>query len=132
VNAIDDVDDSIALVDLLRANFPRLPIVARARNIRHYVELRARQVEVIERETFEAALNTGRHVLEALGVDPYRAREMADAFRQHNVATLESLIPLFHDENQMLSVAKAGRKELEELFSRDRKKFEDKGKGGWN
>ena len=132
VNAIDDVEDSLALVDLVRANFPQLPIVARARNVRHYVELRAREVEVIERETFEAALKSGRHVLEALGVDPYRAREMADAFRQHNVATMESLIPHFHDENRMLTVAKAGREELEELFSRDREKFEEKGRGGWN
>jgi len=132
VNAIDDVDDSLALVDLVRANFPQLRIVARARNVRHYVELRTRQVEVIERETFEAALKTGRHVLEVLGVDPYRAREMADAFRHHNVATMESLLPHFHDENRMLTVAKAGREELEQLFSRDREKFEAKGKGGWN
>lgn len=132
MNAIDDVDDSLALVDLVRAHFPQLKIVARARNVRHYVELRARRVEVIERETFEAALKTGRQVLEALGVDPYRAREMADAFRHHNVATMESLIPHFHDENRMLTVAKAGREELEELFSRDREKFEERGKGGWN
>ena len=132
VNAIDDVDDSLALVDLVRASFPRLPVVARARNVRHYVELRARKVEVIERETFEAALKAGRHVLEALGVDPYRAREMADTFRGHNVSTMESLIPHFHDENRMLTVAKAGREELEELFNRDRAKFEDKGKGDWN
>jgi glutathione-regulated potassium-efflux system ancillary protein KefC len=132
VNAIDDVDDSLALVDLVRANFPHLRIVARARNVRHYVELRTRNVEVIERETFEAALKTGRHVLESLGVDAYRAREMADAFRRHNVASMESLIPHFHDENRMLTVAKAGREELEELFSRDREKFEEKGRGGWN
>ena len=132
VNAIDDVDDSLALVDLARANFPQLRIIARARNVRHYVELRSRRVEVIERETFEAALKTGRHVLEALGVDAYRAREMADSFRRHNVTTMDALIPHFHDENQMLSVAKAGREELEELFSRDREKFEESSRGGWN
>ena len=132
VNAIDDVEDSLALVDLVRANFPQLRIVARARNVRHYVELRTRQVEVIERETFEAALKTGRHVLESLGVDPYRAREMADTFRHHNVSTMESLVPHFHDENRMLTVAKAGREELEELFNRDREKFEKKDGGGWN
>jgi hypothetical protein len=32
----------------------------------------------------------------------------------------------------MLSVAKSGREELEELFSRDRETFEGKSKGGWN
>jgi glutathione-regulated potassium-efflux system ancillary protein KefC len=132
LNAIDDEEDSLALVDMARASFPGLRIIARARNVRHYVELRARGVEVIERETFEAALRTGRHVLEALGVDPYRARAMADSFRRHNVATLEALVPHFHDENRMLSMTKAGRVELEELFSRDRQRFENRGNGEWN
>jgi glutathione-regulated potassium-efflux system ancillary protein KefC len=132
VNAIDDVDDSLALVDIVRANFPGLRIVARARNVRHYVELRARGVDIIERETFEAALKAGRHVLEATGVDAFRAREMADAFRRHNVSAMEDLVPHFHDENRMLTVARAGREELEELFNRDRERFEQKGGGGWN
>ncbi len=57
---------------------------------------------------------------------------MADSFRRHNVTTMDALIPHFHDENQMLSVAKAGREELEELFSRDREKFEESSRGGWN
>lgn len=132
VNAIDDVADSLALVDLVRAHFPDLRIVARARNVRHLVGLRVRGVEVIERETFEAALRTGRQVLQALGIDAYRAREMADTFRRHNVAAIEALIPHFHDESRMLTMAKAGRDELDELFRRDREQFEDKGGGSWN
>jgi hypothetical protein len=32
----------------------------------------------------------------------------------------------------MLTVAKAGREELEELFNRDRERFEQKDGGGWN
>ena len=118
VNAIDDVDESLALVDRVRANFPELPIIARARNVSHYVELRARGVAVVERETFESALRTGRAALEALGVDRFRAREMADAFRRHNLATLEAALPHFHDETRMLTAAKAGREELERLFAR--------------
>ena len=58
VNAIDDVDDSLALVDRVREHFPHLPIVARARNVTHYFELRARGVTVVERETFESALRS--------------------------------------------------------------------------
>ena len=69
------------------STFPNLPIIARARNVTHYVELRTRGVTIVERETFESALRTGRHVLEALGVDRFRAREIADAFRRHNIAT---------------------------------------------
>ncbi len=125
VNAIDDVDDNLALTDIVREYFPDLKIIARARNVRHYVELRSRGVEIIERETFEAALRSGRHVLEALGIDRYRAREMADVFRRHNIATLENMLPAMGDEAKLLSAAKAGRQELEDQFARDRVKFEE-------
>ena len=67
VNAIDDVEDSVLLADIVREHFPHLKMVARARNVMHYVELRSRGVDVIERETFEAALKAGRHSLEVLG-----------------------------------------------------------------
>jgi glutathione-regulated potassium-efflux system ancillary protein KefC len=132
VNAIDDVQESLKLTDLVRASFPDLPILARARNVSHYVELRSRGVEVVERETFEAALRIGRQALVALGADPFRAREMADTFRRHNVASLDALIPHFHDEVQVLSATRAAREELEELFARDRAQFEEERRGGWH
>ena len=93
VNAIDDIADSLALTDRVREHFPDLPMIARARNVTHYVELRTRGVTIVERETFESALRTGRHVLETLGVDRFRAREMADAFRRHNITTMIALSP---------------------------------------
>jgi glutathione-regulated potassium-efflux system ancillary protein KefC len=124
VNAIDGVDESLALVDRVRANFPGLRIVSRARNVSHYLELRIRGVEVIERETFEAALRAGRSALEALGMDRFRAREVADAFRRHNRATVESQLAVYKDETRYLAAARAGREELEEQFARDRELFE--------
>ena len=133
VNAIDDVDESLALTDRVRENWPHLPIVARARNVSHYYELRLRGVEVVERETFESALRLGRGALEALGVDPFRAREMADAFRRHNRASLEANLPHYQDETRMLNAAKAGREELEAMFARDRERFErERGGDAWH
>lgn len=125
VNAIDDVEDSLILTDLMRENFPNVTMVARARNVSHYVELRSRGVEIIERETFEAALRAGRHTLEALGLDAYRAREMADTFRRHNISVLEATLPVFRDENKYLTAARAGREELERMFAHDQMKFEE-------
>ncbi|HKU41596.1 MAG TPA: glutathione-regulated potassium-efflux system protein KefC, partial [Polyangiales bacterium] len=112
VNAIDDIDDSLRLVDLVREHFPKLRMVARARNVTHYFELRARGVEIVERETFEAALTAARHTLEALGVGRYEARELADRFRRHNVRALEATLPYYRDEASRLSQARAGREEL--------------------
>ena len=125
INAIDDVNDNLALTDLVREHFPDLKILARARNVSHYVELRTRGVSVVERESFEGALRMGRRALESMGLDRFRARELADAFRRHNVAMLDAFVPHFRDELRVLSQAKAGREELEELFARDRARFEE-------
>ncbi len=132
VNAIDDVEASLALVDRVRANFPSLDIVSRARNVSHYFELRIRGVQVVERETFEAALKTGRATLEKLGFDRFRVKELADTFRRHNIASVDATLPFYQDEASGLSFAKQGRVELEKQFARDRERFErEHGAGTW-
>jgi glutathione-regulated potassium-efflux system ancillary protein KefC len=133
INAIDGVEESIALVDRVREHFPNLPIVSRARNVSHYLELKLRGVTVIERETFESALRAGRSALEIMGVDPFRAKEMADVFRRHNKAQVEAQLAIYKDETRFMAAAKAGREELEEQFARDRERFEQDhgGPEGW-
>jgi glutathione-regulated potassium-efflux system ancillary protein KefC len=72
VVAIDDIDDSLA-GRAVRREYPDLPIFARARNVTHYYQLMDRGVDMIERETFEAALQLGRTVLTTgLGQNAYR------------------------------------------------------------
>ncbi len=133
VNAIDDVEDSLKLTDIVREHFPKLKIVARARNVTHYVELRQRGVEIVERETFESALMAGRHSLEALGFDRFRARDMANIFRRHNISVTEAMIPHFDDDDRLVSAAKAGRDELEQQFAKDRQQFENEHSSkGWH
>ncbi len=131
VNAIDDVDASLELVDGVKAHFPSLPIVARARNVTHYFELRKRGVIVVERETFEAALAVGRRALEALGVRPYEARERADVFRRHNLRLLDELLESLDDEARRFSRAAAAREELAEQMSRDREWLDREIGRGW-
>jgi glutathione-regulated potassium-efflux system ancillary protein KefC len=133
VNAIDDVEDSLELVDTVREHFPKLEILARARNVGHYVQLKQRRVTVVERETFESALRLGRQALSTLGVQPFEARERVDRFRRHNVRLLDSLIPHFNDEARRLSLAKSGRAELERQFEEERAELE-RGRGhlGWH
>ena len=97
----------------------------------HYTELFKRGVEVIERETFESALRTGRHALEALGMDRFRAREIADVFRRHNIASLHKLIPLRGDDARVQSSSKAGREELEQQLAQDQVRFDEEHGKGW-
>lgn len=133
INAIDDVEDSLTLTDLVREHFPLLKIVARARNVTHYVELRKRGIEIVERETFESALLAGRHALEVMGFDRFRARDMANIFRRHNISITEAMIAHFDDDDRLVSAAKAGRDELEAQFAKDRQQFEkEHSSKGWH
>jgi glutathione-regulated potassium-efflux system ancillary protein KefC len=120
VVAIDDVAASLALVDLAREQFPHLTVVARARNVRHALELAERGVTLVQRETFESALVSARQALELLAHDRYEARQIADTFRRQNLATLAALQPHFRDDTKLMSIVKSGREELEENLRRDR------------
>jgi glutathione-regulated potassium-efflux system ancillary protein KefC len=124
VLAIDDVDDSLAVADAVRAEFPDLRIMARARNVTHYYQLMDRGVEIIERETFEDALLLGRRVLCELGIGAYQARQAAFKFRQHNKASLQAVYPFYQDQKQYVSMAKRARDELNQMFARDRAALE--------
>jgi glutathione-regulated potassium-efflux system ancillary protein KefC len=120
VVAVDGIQPSLELVDMARENFPNLTIVARARNVQHWYQLNERGVRFIERETLDAALMSGRSVLEAMGLEPHRARTLAMRFRRHSVQQLHALAPHFRDESKLISLARAGRQQLEQLFAQER------------
>ncbi|MGR6804832.1 glutathione-regulated potassium-efflux system protein KefC [Sphaerotilus natans] len=120
VVAIDDVEQSLKLVDLVREHFPHLVLVARARNVRHWFALRDRGVMLIERETLDASLASARSVLEQLGWTPQEAGELATRFRAHSIEQLEQLWPHHRDEKMLVSMARQGRRQLEELFAQER------------
>ncbi|RJG06205.1 glutathione-regulated potassium-efflux system protein KefC [Noviherbaspirillum cavernae] len=132
VVAVDDVEDSMALVDAVRREFPHLAIVARARNVTHYYDLMDRGVTVIERETFESALQLGRDVLHELGFGAFEARQAAMKFRSHNIKTLHAVYPYYKDQQQMISLAAQAREELEAMFARDAEAAKNDRHGGWN
>jgi glutathione-regulated potassium-efflux system ancillary protein KefC len=120
VVAIDDIEQNLALVDLAREHFPQLTIVARARNAQHWTQLHQRGVQHIERETLDSALMSGRSVLELLGIEPHRARTLAQRFRRHSVEQLVEMAPHLGDEKRLISMSKAGREQLEQLLAQER------------
>jgi glutathione-regulated potassium-efflux system ancillary protein KefC len=131
VSAIDDVDSSLRLVEIVREHFPHLTIVARARNVNHLYELRRRGVTLVDREVFESSLLAGRRTLEVLGVHPNEARERALRFRQHNLSLLESLDGQALDDSERAARVRAARGELERQFQLDREEIERLEGGDW-
>jgi glutathione-regulated potassium-efflux system ancillary protein KefC len=132
VVAIDDPESSVKLVETVRENFPKLSIVARARNVGHWQRLRSLGVEIVERETFEAAVTVGRHALEVLGVRPYEAKERADVFRRHNVRAMEAILPHWQDVEARTKMVISARDQLERQMENDRRTAERHGVRGWH
>jgi glutathione-regulated potassium-efflux system ancillary protein KefC len=135
VLAIDGVEQSVEVARLVREHFPHLTIVARARNVTHYYALRALGIRHIERETLDAALMSGRSVLELMGWERHLARNLALRFRQHSIELLDAMAPHQDaaDRSKLIAVARLGRQQLEETFARERQAaHERRERGGWS
>ncbi len=132
VLAVDDVDQSLEIVDLVHEHFPQLQIVARARDVTHWNRLRERGVLRVERELFESSLRSGRSVLEILGYGAHEARQHAMRFRAHNLALFEKLHPHYKDRTKLIAVIKQGRLQLEEQMAQERAERAARRPQGWD
>ena len=120
VVAVDGIDQSLKIVDMVQEHFPHLSIVARARNVTHLYQLRDRNVPAIERELFDASMRSARSVLEALGWPAHEARQSAMRFRQMNLDLTEQIYPHYKDRARLISASKQGRNQLAEQIARER------------
>ncbi|MDQ7955895.1 MAG: glutathione-regulated potassium-efflux system protein KefC [Rhodocyclaceae bacterium] len=131
VVAVDEIETSLEIVDLVRENFPQARIVARARNLGHYYQLRDRGVEMAEREVFESSLRSARSVLESLGWPAHEAREAAMRFRSRNIKIAEASYPHYKDRAKLIAVAKEGRQQFEEQMAREREERRQRTQRDW-
>ncbi|MEO7400376.1 MAG: glutathione-regulated potassium-efflux system protein KefC [Polaromonas sp.] len=120
VLSVDDVGQSLKIVDMVKENFPQLHIVARARDVPHWNALRDRGVTRVERELFESSLRSARTVLELLGQSPESASQAAERFRQHNLDLFEKMYPHRNNREKFIAVAKQGRMQLEAQMAQER------------
>jgi glutathione-regulated potassium-efflux system ancillary protein KefC len=118
--AIDNMEQTLEIVDICNEHFPKLQLVVRARNVQHFYQLRAKGVTMIQRETFESSLLSAEDVLKALGHSADDAHVFAQRFRTHNLAQIEEMWPHHNDEERLISLARAGRQQLEELMAQER------------
>jgi glutathione-regulated potassium-efflux system ancillary protein KefC len=100
--------------------------------VRHLYALRDAGVALIERETLDSALMSGRSTLEALGWEPHHARTLALRFRRHNVAQVTAMAPHWKDEAKLITASKQGRRQLEEQFAQEREEAKlRQARAGW-
>lgn len=77
------------IVELLKAEFPQVPVVARASDRRQSLDLIRAGADVQIRETFESAIMIGERALEILGVERAEIAEISARVRDRDDARLQ-------------------------------------------
>lgn len=116
---LDDIDDSIQVAKYIKRVYPHIKILARARDRQHVYRLREVGVEHIWRETYLSALGMSYDALVSLGIDPKKAYDDIEIFRDYDEALLRRQQTIYTDEKQLIEINRAAMVELESLFDSD-------------
>jgi glutathione-regulated potassium-efflux system protein KefB len=81
---VDRSEDATRITQLLKAEFPLVPVIARANDRRHNLDLVRAGADVQVRETFESALVIGAAALEKMGVSPEEVAVVKDRVRERD------------------------------------------------
>jgi glutathione-regulated potassium-efflux system ancillary protein KefC len=118
--ALDSADATTRLAQTALKHFPKLRIIARARDMRHMFELRDLGVELIERETFESALELGRAALGAITGDMELAKRTARTFARHDSLVITKLYAAHKNEpDAHVSISNELRDQLAQTLKED-------------
>jgi glutathione-regulated potassium-efflux system ancillary protein KefC len=133
VIAMNDRETINRVAELVRHEYPSIPILVRAYDRTHAYELMDMGIQHFERETFGSALLIGCQALEIMGVHPYQAWRTAQQFRLYDTETLHRLYPYRRDETQFISKTREAREQLEKLFVQDEVELKDAdGSDAWD
>lgn len=119
VIAIDDAEGVLRLADVAKQHFPHLKIYARARNLGQVYDLMDRNIQYIERETFEASLKMGGAILHDMGLPAYQSQLAMHKFRAHNISIIKEIYPIRKDQAEAISRTKQSRLDLEKMFEEE-------------
>lgn len=119
VVAVDDIEESLEIVALVKEQNPRIRIIARAIDRAHARRLLALGIESVIRDTFASSLEAATRTLEQLGYPEGRALEVMETFRLHDEQMLTKSVEHMDDINKLHRMAREGRQELQDLFEKD-------------
>lgn len=114
--AVDDPASVLETVHFLQENYPKVKIIARARNRVQAFELIAKGVTTI-REVFDSSLRAAEEALIALGIDKDEALKNVADFREHDLAMLNDMAGKHGDQAKLIAAAEQSRLELSRLLS---------------
>jgi voltage-gated potassium channel Kch len=117
VLAIDDAEQALAVAKAVRLHYPKLRIIARARDRPGYIEMRNAGVPIVHRETFAAAFEAAIDSLRALGYRAHTAHRLARRWREHEEREIEALLEIWgQGEDARFARSRAAMQEAERLM----------------
>ena len=119
VVCVSNVESSLRICELVRKNYPDLPIYARARDRRHVHWLMDLGVEHIMRETFLSSLELARRVLLETGMSREEAADTIRTFAERDRHRLHDDYAHQSDDEKLAESAKRHAQELADLFASD-------------
>jgi monovalent cation:proton antiporter-2 (CPA2) family protein len=120
--ALDNMEDVLRVVEVVRRNFPNLKVLARARNRRHAFLLMDRGVDGLVRDTFYSSLKMAEDSLKMLGISAEDAARSVTLFRTHDEQNLLDTHAIYRDEQQLIQSTQQASEELMTLFEADQKR----------
>ncbi|KON76811.1 monovalent cation:proton antiporter-2 (CPA2) family protein [Leptospira kirschneri] len=124
--AIQDIDISVKIAELIKKNFPNLTIIARARNREHVFKLMELGIQIIRRDTFASALELAGETLSQLGFMDSEVEKKVKKFRAHDELTLKGQFQIRGNEKEFIQFSKNSMRQLEDAFEADRQEKEGK------
>ncbi|MBM9576729.1 cation:proton antiporter [Leptospira sp. 201903070] len=126
--AVQDIEVSVKVAEMVKKHFPNLTIIARARNREHVFKLLELGVKIIRRDTFASALELAGETLKNLGFMDSEVEQKVKKFRAHDELTLKGQYQVRHNEKEFIQFSKNSIRQLEAAFEADR--LEKEGKTG--
>jgi CPA2 family monovalent cation:H+ antiporter-2/glutathione-regulated potassium-efflux system protein KefB len=121
VVALDDMEETVAVVEMAKRHFTHLAIYARARNRRHAHRLMELEIAGIVRETFFSSLKLTELILGGLDIPADRAQRALDLFQEHDERTLAAQRYISGDEARLIQSTQQAAQELLDLFEADQR-----------
>lgn len=119
VVAVDAIEQSLKIVELVREKYPQVALIVRARDRAHVYQLVELGVTKPVREIYESSLSAAMQTLLELGFTEGQSQNTIDLFREHDEQMLKKSSLIHNDVAALIKVAEDGRRELKELFAKD-------------
>lgn len=119
VIAVDDAAATLEMAQLVKARWPDVRVVVRARSRSDAFMLRDLDLQPV-RETFYSSLEAARQALIAIGEPASTAAKIIRQFEKHDIEQLEATRQIRHDRQALSSAMAQGRQDLQTLLEMEK------------